>query len=121
VGLAKRLLRWIERTKSNPKIFEKSGDTFAFSVRDCHQHHRAVGKPDDLLPGLEILECRGFIRRIPEPTKKGRGKPPSPRFEIRPLDTIFTEITRIDSVAAKTPSTGNSVNLVNSVSKERFS
>jgi hypothetical protein len=73
VSMAQRLLRWIERHQ--PK---------EFSLRDCHQHHRHVVKPDDLLPALDILEGRGFIRRLPPPEPSGPGRRPSPMFEVNP-------------------------------------
>ncbi|MBK9963447.1 MAG: DUF3987 domain-containing protein [Holophagales bacterium] len=112
VGLAKRLLRWIERRMDE----EASGSVpeqrrcfhptpaggMAFSLRDCHQHHRAAGSPDDLLPGLNILESRGFLRTVPPETRKGPGRSGSPRFEIRLTDTEFTEYTE----PAPTPAAG---------------
>jgi Protein of unknown function (DUF3987) len=80
VSMVQRLLRWIERHQ--PK---------EFSLRDCHQHHRNVAKPDDLLPALEILEGRGFIRRLPPPEPTGPGRRPSPTFEVNPKLTSSTQ------------------------------
>jgi hypothetical protein len=79
VSMAQRLLRWIERHQQKE-----------FSLRDCHQHHRNVAKPDDLLPALEILEGRGFIRRLPPPEPTGPGRRPSPTFEVNPKLTSST-------------------------------
>jgi hypothetical protein len=98
VGLAKRILKWLERmleapgsfdqTPGGPPVLEKTvTGTIAFSLRSLHRHHRAVGSPDDLLPGLAILEKRGFIRRVLETEKRGPGRPKGTRFEISPLVT----------------------------------
>jgi hypothetical protein len=80
VSMAQRLLRWIERHQRKE-----------FSLRDCHQHHRNVVKPDDLLPGLDILEGRGFIRRVPTPDPSGPGRRPSPTFEVNPKIWTYTQ------------------------------
>ena len=72
--LAQRILGWIRRHEPE-----------AFSLRDLHQHHRNVDSPADLLPGLRVLETRNFIRREPEPEKKGPGRNPSPTFRVNPL------------------------------------
>lgn len=72
--LARRLLRWIRRQRRE-----------VVSLRDVHQAHRDVGHPDALRPGLEVLEARGFLRRLPDPPRPPRGgRPPSPRWEVRP-------------------------------------
>jgi hypothetical protein len=73
VSMAQRLLQWIER-QQQPQ----------FSLRDCHQHHRNVTRPDDLLPALKILEGRGFIRRLPQAQRTGPGRRQSPAFEVHP-------------------------------------
>ena len=103
VALARRLLRWIERrldeetsgaVPDKRRCFRPSATGgMSFSLRDCHQHHRSAGSPDDLLPGLAILEARGFLRAAPPEARKGPGRTGSPRYEIRPLDTEFTEYT----------------------------
>jgi hypothetical protein len=74
VAMAKRLLEWIRRKHLTE-----------FSLRDCHQDHRSVDRPQQLLPPLQVLKDRGFIRQVPQPEKRGRGRPASPRFEVNPL------------------------------------
>jgi hypothetical protein len=74
VRMAKRLLEWIRRQRLSE-----------FSLRDCHQAHRNVNRPQELTPPLQILQGRGFIRRVPPPEQQGRGRPQSPRFEVNPL------------------------------------
>lgn len=75
VRLARRILRWIRR--HHPADF---------SLRDLHQHHRDVDRPEVLLPGLAVLEGRGFVRRIPDPSSGSKvGRPASPRWEVNPL------------------------------------
>ncbi len=78
VALAKRLLRWLYR--------HLEAGTFrdSFSLRDVHRHHQHVGKPEDLLPGLDVLEGRGFVRRIPATERPGPGRKSGLRFEINP-------------------------------------
>jgi hypothetical protein len=73
VRMAKHLLEWIRRKRLD-----------AFTLRDCHQAHRSVNRPQDLVPPLRILEERDFIRRVPPPAQKRPGRPPSPRFEVNP-------------------------------------
>lgn len=100
VALARRLLRWIERVIPNPGIFKPRGPKgeIGFTLRDCHRHHRAVGRPEDLLPGLDLLEGRGFLRRLPPPEpRNGPGRPPSPVFLVSPLWTQMPEVPEIDS------------------------
>jgi Protein of unknown function (DUF3987) len=80
VSLAQRLLRWIERHGLKE-----------FSLRDCHQHHRNVTRPEDLLPGLDILEGRGFLRRLASMEPSGPGRRPSPVFQVCPKIRTYTQ------------------------------
>ena len=73
VALAKHILAWIRRHRPE-----------RFTLRDLHQHHRWVNFPTDLLPGLDLLEARGFVRRLPDSKERGRGRPASPIFEVNP-------------------------------------
>jgi hypothetical protein len=110
VALARRLLRWIERrldeetsgaVPEKRRCFRPSPTGgMSFSLRDCHQHHRSAGSPDDLLPGLAILEARGYLRAGAPEARKGPGRAGSPRYEIRPLDTEFTDYTEPTSTPA---------------------
>ncbi|MFN7990516.1 MAG: YfjI family protein [Thermoanaerobaculia bacterium] len=94
VGLAKRLLRWIERFASDSKVFKPRGpkDEIGFTLRDCHRHHRAVGRPEDLLPGLDLLESRGYLRRLPPPEPRPAHRPPSTVFLVSPLVPLVPEV-----------------------------
>ncbi len=70
VRQAVKLLAWITRHGLE-----------SFSLRDCHQHHRNAGKPEELMPGLDILSERNFIRRIPN-KEKTAGRKKSPLFHF---------------------------------------
>ncbi|MBV9851644.1 MAG: DUF3987 domain-containing protein [Armatimonadetes bacterium] len=75
LALAKRVLGWIERT----------GQT-AFTLRDCHQAHRGLTEittPADLLPALEVLEGRGYVRAEATP-HTGSGRKPGPLYRVNP-------------------------------------
>ncbi len=73
---AQAVLRWIERTGVE-----------RFTLRDCHQiMRRAVSLPSDLLPAMEALEGRGFIRRLPDSEKSGPGRKPSPSWIVNPIN-----------------------------------
>ncbi|WP_051434749.1 DUF3987 domain-containing protein [Desulfonatronum lacustre] len=62
---------WIRRTRAR-----------TFTARECWRAlHGSFTCMDDLRPGLEALEERGYIR--PLPAAPGRGRP-SPRYETRP-------------------------------------
>jgi uncharacterized protein DUF3987/DnaB helicase-like protein len=74
VALARKLLRWIERRR-----------LIEFTLRDCHQHHRWVGSPHELLPGLRILEGRGFIRTKPARERHDPGREPGQAWAVNPL------------------------------------
>lgn len=94
VGLAKRLLRWIERFSTDSRIFQPRGPKgeIGFTLRDCHRHHRAVGRPEDLLPGLDLLESRGYLRRLPPPEPRPAHRPPSTVFLLSPLVPLVPEV-----------------------------
>ena len=97
VALARRLLRWIERTLADSKVFRRRGakGEIGFTLRDCHRHHRSVGRPEDLLPGLDLLEGRGYLRRLPPPDPRPAGRPPSPVLLISPLWTEVPEVPEL--------------------------
>ncbi len=80
--LAKRLLRWIEKN-----------DLRKFSGRECHQAHRQSVSQDDLLPGLDLLVERGYLRVRKTAISAGRGRPKSPVYEVNPYvyDQIPTQ------------------------------
>ncbi|MBW3646814.1 MAG: DUF3987 domain-containing protein [Actinobacteria bacterium] len=58
-----------------------------FSVRDLHklvEGQTSFRKVDAVLAGLLVLVEAGYLRALPQP-EHGRGRPPSPRFEVNPL------------------------------------
>jgi hypothetical protein len=73
VAMARRILGWTRRDRPE-----------RFTLRDLHQHFRQVDLPTDLLPALEVLEGRGFVRRRPDEGRRGRGRKPSPTFDVNP-------------------------------------
>jgi hypothetical protein len=74
VAMARRILGWIHRDRPEH-----------FTLRDLQQHFRAqVELPADLLPGLEVLEGRGFVRRRPEEPDRRPGRKRSPTFDVNP-------------------------------------
>lgn len=72
---AQHFLRWIE----NKNLAD-------FTVRDLFEGVKSrFKKADNLKPGVGLLVEHGFIRRRPDPPKKGPGRPPSPTFDVNPL------------------------------------
>ncbi len=74
--LACQILGWIRRNASTK-----------FSLSECYnmlRHGDGVAVADDLLPALEILESRNFIRELPETKAPRRGRKPSPTYEVNP-------------------------------------
>jgi hypothetical protein len=71
--IARWVLDWIRRYRHEQ-----------FTLRGLHQHYRRVERPEDLLPALKILEERDFVRPKAPPSRPGRGRPPSPSFEVNP-------------------------------------
>jgi hypothetical protein len=77
---ARRVLRWIERSGRQ-----------RLTLRECHKNFPSAGRPEDLLPALEILEGRGYLRRLPDPARYGPGRRPSPEFAVNPLSAESAE------------------------------
>ena len=75
--LARRALEWIRRHHLQN-----------FRLADCYDALRrgmdASQKSKDLLPAMEILAERNFIRDLPEPDSRGPGRRPSPAYEVNP-------------------------------------
>jgi hypothetical protein len=70
---ARYVLRWIERHGRRE-----------FTKRDAQQHgKRRFPKADDIDPALAELTRRGYIRSRPLDAA-GRGRPPSPSYEVNP-------------------------------------
>jgi replicative DNA helicase len=58
----------------------------SFSRRDVHRAHSArFPKATDLDPALALLEEHGWIRQQAAPDGRGRGRPPSPVYDVNPL------------------------------------
>lgn len=71
---ARYVLRWIKRHGKQE-----------FTERDVHQHgKRRFARATEVVPALEVLKNRHYIRRKPE-VKAGPGRPPSPSYEVNPL------------------------------------
>jgi len=77
---ARKIVRWLER-HDEPSI----------SKRDLHQGLRGTFKRvEDLERPLEALIRNNYIRQGPEPYSAGRGRPPSPVYDLNPLWTRET-------------------------------
>jgi hypothetical protein len=72
---ARRVLAWIRRTKQ--ARFSARG---AFTALD-RQFFRTM---DDLVPSLGRLMEYGYIRWVPPPPRSGKGRSPSPVYEVNP-------------------------------------
>jgi hypothetical protein len=73
VLIAHHVLRWITRNQVSE-----------FSLRGCHQHNRGFTKSEDLLPGIEVLVERGYVRPKTAMPRSGPGRPPSALFQVNP-------------------------------------
>jgi hypothetical protein len=73
---ARYVLDWIERTGAE-----------RFTRRELFTAlpRGRFPKVDALAPGMGLLETHGHIRRADQPAPKGRGRPPSPAYEVNPL------------------------------------
>jgi hypothetical protein len=69
---AERIVLWFRREHRH-----------VFTLRDAHRKFRKP-RPQDLLPALEVLELRGYIRPTEAPKRSGPGRPLSPRYEVNP-------------------------------------
>ena len=74
VADARAILTWARNT-----------NTQRFTARDVlpAQRHR-FKKVADLDPALRILDAHGWIRRLPDPPRGGRGRPAAPMYEVHP-------------------------------------
>lgn len=72
--LAELLLKWIARKKRD-----------RFTKRDAHQENSKLKrkKVEELDPVLTELVARGYLREVPI-KPGGRGRPPSPEYEVNP-------------------------------------
>ena len=74
VRLAKRVLRWIERTGLTE-----------FAMREAHRAHQnveGVSSVQDMIPPLSLLCERNFLRE--KPARPATGRPSSPVYEVNP-------------------------------------
>jgi replicative DNA helicase len=72
---ARFLLRWIEREQPE-----------RFTVREIFNavSRSRFAKVGDLETPLALVEDHGYIRRQPDPERKGPGRPPSPAYLVHP-------------------------------------
>ena len=73
---AEQMASWIQREELK-----------VFTLRDAHRRFRKPS-PQDLLPALDVLELRGYIRPTEVPKRNGPGRKPSPRYEVNPAALI---------------------------------
>jgi hypothetical protein len=76
---ARRILEYIDTHEP-----EGEGKPDTFKARDVLAVKRAFNMIDEILPGLEVLIDRGYIREI-EPEYQGRGRPSATEYEINSL------------------------------------
>jgi len=99
VGDARHMLNWIRKTGLNH-----------FTERDAFNGTRGRFKRvKTMRPALDLLEEHRYIRKRILPERKGRGRSPSPIFEVNPL--TYTQITHITQ---KYPSPSNFADSANS-------
>jgi hypothetical protein len=75
-GVAEDVLRWAQKKHLRQ-----------FSMRDAWQllkQRKALPDVEALEEALQTLEDMGWARRLPMPPHKGRGRKPSPEWEIHP-------------------------------------
>jgi replicative DNA helicase len=90
-GHAQAALSWIERTR--PERFTKR-ELFSAIYRG------RFTKADELDPVLDLLEQHGYVRRLPDPERRGRGRKPSPRYVVHPrLSKPSLRVVSTDSSA----------------------
>ena len=73
---AEQMASWIQRDELT-----------VFTLRDAHRRFRKPS-PQDLLPALDVLELRGYIRPTEVPKRNGPGRKPSPRYEVNPAALV---------------------------------
>jgi hypothetical protein len=83
IEAARTVLRWIERDQPD-----------RFTRRQAHMSlsRSRFPKVTDLDAPLGLLDDHGYIRREPEPERRGPGRPPSPSYLVNPL-ALNTETT----------------------------
>ena len=107
---ARKVLAWIARKRCT-----------SFTKRDCHRDLvRTFKDPNDLDAPLGMLVDRGYLRRQPEPQTTGRGRRPSPGFDVNPKWDATTfgvpaYVDRIDYVDRNTPNPNGIAHSVDSV------
>ena len=74
VADARALLNWARNTGAA-----------RFTARDAMRANKSrFAKVADLDPALRVLESHGWIRRLPDPPKAGRGRPAAPMYDVHP-------------------------------------
>jgi DNA polymerase-1 len=93
VANARHLLKWLLREKVE-----------RFQKRDLHQSNRARFKlVDDLDPVIALMERHYLIRPLPTKDRGGRGRKPSPCYEVNPqlLGSQKTQNTQKSQVGGR--------------------
>lgn len=74
--VAERVLGWLTRTGAH-----------VFSLRDCFTACRGLfaKKVAEFEPAVDLLIDLGYVRPVTHSAESGRGRPPSPEFEVSPL------------------------------------
>ena len=79
VADARYVLAWVRRRAAGPVGFE-------FTKRDAFEGTKGRFKQvTDLELALGLLEKHHYIRMLPAEPRPGRGRPPSPTYEVNPL------------------------------------
>lgn len=105
---ARYVLRWMNRHSKTE-----------FTERDVHQHcKRRFPQVADLRLALTELEQRGFIRPVPV-VQDGRGRPPSPKYEVNPAILVTPSRSQNSHKAITNSPSSNSGNSENGFSDDQ--
>jgi hypothetical protein len=75
IAAAQRCLRWIEAERPR-----------TFTAREMFEGVKGtLSTMDELRPAVATLVEHGYIREVSTPKPKGRGRRPTPRYEVHPL------------------------------------
>src|SRR5262249_52752295 len=83
---ARRSVRWLADRLSVNSVKTVKGGTLSVSRRDLHAEvfggSRSVGEVDQL---LDLLVRHGYLRPAVAQERQGRGRAPSPRYDVNPI------------------------------------
>jgi replicative DNA helicase len=104
VADAQYVLAWIRRQAAGPVGFE-------FSKRDAFEGTKGRFKQvTDLELALGLLEKHHYIRMLPAEPRSGRGRPPSPTYEVNPLAFDASDHPLLGNPAPISANSANSAN-----------